>query len=329
MMFNMLVAFMIASLFSVAALPAAGASLLTGSAMSLFKTRGLAMAGVQKELWTDIILEGFYPDGSFISEARDLSQFVEFNTLNLAEAGASPTVLIDNTSYPIATSQRTDTPKTLALKTLDTTSTIVRNVEAMESSYDKMSSVVYGHKQELMKTTAKLAAWNYSPASDATLTPVIAATGTLTNGYRKLTFADVLTLMTKFNLADIPEAGRVLVLNPNHEADLIAADLALYKAAMSSGILFGFKLYRTSVTPTYNATNGVKAAYGAAAAPATDTYASFAFQKDEVMKAMGDIDMFAKYKDPDQKGDVINFQLRFVALPLRTKAIAALYSPRA
>ena len=36
---------------------------------------------------------------------------------------------------------------------------------------------------------------------------------------------------------------------------------------------------------------------------------------------------YTTYKDPDNKGDVINFQMRFVALPLRTKAIAAIYSP--
>lgn len=329
-LFNMLVALLFSAACGIAALPAVGASLVTGTVLSYMdKAPGMLFAGVQKEIWTDMLLEGFYPGGSFLSEARDLSALVDFNTINLAEAGASPSVLIDNTSYPIATSSRTDTAKTLALKTLDTTSTIVRNVEEMEAMYDKMASVIYGHKMELQRTAIKLAAWNFAPASDATLTPVIAASGTLTNGYRKLTFANVLDLMKRFNLNDIPEEGRILVLNPNHEADLIEADLALYKAAMASNTLFGFKLFRTSATPVFTASTGVKCAYGAAAAPSTDTYSSFAFQKDEVMKAMGTVEMFAKYKDPDQKGDVINFQMRFAALPLRTKAIAALYSPRA
>ena len=328
LLFNLMVALLFAVTFSVLPVVAVGASVITGTLMSFVQQgNGMLFAGVQKEIWTDILMDKFYPEGSFVTESRDLSALVEFNTINLAEAGANPSVLIDNTSYPIAVASRTDAAKTLALKTLDTTSTVVRNIEQMESSYDKMASVNYGHKSELQKAVTKLSAWNWCPASDATDTPVLAATGAVTNGKRKLLFDDVLRLMVAFNTHDWDQAGRILVLNPQHEADLIAQDLALYKAAMVANTLFGFKLFRTSATPVFNGSTGVKAAYAAAAAPSTDTFASFAYQKDEVMKALGSIEMFAKYKDPDQKGDVVNYQLRFCALPLRTKAIAAIYSP--
>ena len=325
LLFNLLVAvlFMAAGL---PALPAVGAAAIGGHLMSYADLSGSARDGLLKEVWTNVLLEGFYPDTSFINEGRDMSSLVEYNKINLAEAGANPTVLIDNTSYPIAVSSRTDVPKELALKTLDTTSTVVGNIEAMELAYDKMASVVFGHRAALQKKAGALAAWNWAPASNGTYTPVIAATGTLTGGYKKLTFADVLNLMLAFNKADISPDGRVLVLNPQHEADLIAADLAQYKTAMQGGMLFGFKLYRTTLTPTYNASTGAKVAFGAEAA-VTDTIASFAFQKDEVMKAMGSIDVFAKYKDPDYKGDIINFQMRFCALQLRTKGVGAIYSP--
>ncbi|MEI6898267.1 MAG: hypothetical protein WCL00_00185 [Bacteroidota bacterium] len=325
--FNVVVALMLGAFFAIPPLVAMGASVIAGTLLSFAPHgSGILMAGLQKEIWTDILLEKFYPENSFISEARDMSSLVEYNKINLAEVGASPDVLIDNTSYPIAVSSRTDVPKDLALKTLDTTSTVVRNVEAMELMYDKMASVIYGHKQELLKTVCKLAAWNYAPTSDAVNTPVIAASGYNVNGRLQLTFNDVLSLMTKFNLLDFPADGRILVLNPMHEADLIAEDLKMYKAVLTSGNLFGFKLFRTSVTPVYNADTLAKAAYGAVAA-ATDCISSFAFHKDEVMKAIGTTEMFAKYADPDNKGDVINFQMRFCALPLRTKAIAAIYSP--
>jgi hypothetical protein len=197
----------------------------------------------------------------------------------------------------------------------------------MESSYDKMASVIYGHKQELMRAATKLAAFNYAPASDATATPVIACTGATRAGIgRKLLFDDVLTLMLKFNQQDVPAEGRVLVLNPQHEADLIAADIATYRGVMQSGMLFGFKIYRTSVTPSYVSTTGVKAALGTAADGTTNVIASFAFQKDEVMKAIGSVEAFARYKDPSYKGDLINFQMRFLAKSLRGKFQAAIYS---
>ena len=326
--FNLVVAMIIGVLFAVPAAVSAAVAVGAGTLLSFVpQMPGILMSGLQKEIWTDILLTQFYPDNSFISEARDMSALVENNTINLAEVGASPDVLIDNTSYPIAVSSRTDVPKSLALKTLDTTSTVVRNVEAMELAYDKMNSVIYGHKQELFKTACKLAAWNYAPSSNATNTPVIAATGSIKNGKRQLLFDDLMRLMVAFNNLDFPADGRILVLNPQHESDLIMQDLLLYKAAIVSGNLFGFKLYRTSVTPVYNNSTGVKAAYGAVAAPSTDCISSFSFHKDEVMRAIGTVEMFAKYMDPDNKGDVVNFQMRFCALPLRTKAIAAIYSP--
>jgi hypothetical protein len=325
-LFNMMVALFAMVAFGINPAVAVGGAIAGGTALSYMPGDSVLRAGLLKELWTDMILEGFYPKDSFLSEGRDMSSLVDYNTINLAEAGANPTVLIDNTSYPIAAAVRTDVPLTLTLKTLDTTSTILRNVEEMETAYNKMASVVYGHKMELRKTAAKLAAWNWSPQANAANTPVIATTGGTAGTRKMLALADVLNMRKQFDLLDIPDDGRVLVLNPDHESHLIAEDLELYKAVMNmnSPNLFGFKLYRTSVTPIYVASTGAKAAYGTTPG-ATHSVASFAFHKDEVMKAMGTIEMFAKFKDPDQKGDVINFQMRFCALPLRAKAIGAIY----
>lgn len=328
LIFNMMIAVFASLLFSIPMGFAIGVAVAGGTAMSFMDQKDLVRAGLLKEIWTDQIMEGFYPKDSFINEGRDMSALVEYNKINLAEAGANPEVLIDNTSYPIAVSSRDDVPHELTLKTLDTTSTVVRNVEEMELSYDKMQSVIYGHKRELQKAAAKLAAWNWTPVSDGTFTPVLTATGELNEGWRRLTFADVLKIKKKFDLLDIPDDGRILVLNPIHESDLILEDLPLYKSVLNTNNLFGFKIYRTSVTPIFNTTNGTKVAYGAAPSPSTDSISSFVFYKDEVMKAIGDIQMFAKFKDPDHKGDVINFQMRYCALPLRAKAIGAIYSPK-
>ncbi len=323
--FNLLVAFMFSMFLAVPFAVAAGAAVAGGAAISYSSNSGVLNATLLKQIWVDVILEGFYPNDSFMSEARDMSSLVEYNKINLAEAGASPSVLIDNTSYPIAVTSRTDTPLELALKTLDTTSTVVKNLEAMELAYDKMASVIYGHKKELFKKAAQLAAWNWAPSSNATNTPVFATTGAVADGYGKLTFADILTMRKKFDLLDFPDDGRILVLNPIHEGNLIAEDLQLYKAVMNNNNLFGFKVYRTSVTPVYNETTGAKAAWGAEAID-TDTISSIAFHKDEVMKAIGTVEMFAAFKDPAYKGDIMNFQMRFCALSLRSKAIGAIYS---
>jgi hypothetical protein len=326
--FNMLVVLLFSSIFSIAALPLMAASTVAGTAMSYIeKAPGMLFAGVQKEIWTDIILEGFYPKDDFMSWSRDMSELVDFNTLNLAEAGVDPDVLIDNTIYPISAATRTDGAKTIVLRTLDTESTIVRNIEAMESSYAKMESVVRGHRNALRKASIQLAAHYWAPQADGAFTPVIAATGA-SNGTRKiLTFNDILTIRAKLTAIDADLNAFALMLNPLHEADLMAEDLKLYKEIMASGKIFGFTFFVNSQTPRFNSSTGAKVAFQAVAAPSTDTCASIFWSRDEVMKADGSLDMFAKFQDPDQKGDVFNFQKRFVALPFRSKMQAAIYSP--
>ncbi len=326
-MFNML----FASLLMIAGLPALpvmAGSFVAGSALSFLNQPGIAMAGIQKELWTDILMEGFYPKDDFLSWSRDMSELVEYNTLNMAEAGADPNLLIDNNVYPIAAATRTDVPKTITLRTLDTDSTIVRNLEKMESSYAKMESVVRGHRNVLRKGGIQLAAHFWAPQADSTFTPVIGATGALVSGRRLLLFEDILNIRAKIVLLDGDLDAFAICLNPLHEADLMAQDMKLYKEIIAMGKVFGIKMFTNSQTPRFNATTGAKVAFGAAPA-GTDTIASFLWSKDEVMKADGTVDVFAKYNDPDQKGDVINFQKRFVALPFRNKMQAAIYSPQA
>ena len=326
-MFNTIIALIFSGIFSIAAIPVMAISVVAGTVMShIDKAPGMLFAGVQKEIWTDVIMEGFYPKDDFMSWSRDMSELVEFNTLNLAEAGVDPAVLIDNTVYPIQAATRTDTPKTIVLRTLDTESTIVRNIEAMESSYNKMESVVRGHRNALKKASVQLALQYWAPQSNGNFTPVIGATG-LSNGTRKvLTFEDILAIRAKLTAIDANLDSFALTLNPLHEADLMAQDLKLYKEVIVAGKIFGFTFFVNSQTPRYNASTGAKVAFQAVASP-TDTCASILWSRDEVMKADGTLEMFAKFRDPDQKGDVFNFQKRFVALPFRTKMLAAIYSP--
>jgi len=287
------------------------------------------MAGINKEIWIEEILEGFYPNWSFLKEARDMSSFVENNTINLAEAGADPNVLVNNSTYPIPFATREDVPIALPLDTYNTEGTVVRRVEEIEAAYDKMQSVVAGHKNALLNELAKKAAHAWAPDADTTETPVIATGGDAADGFLKITLDNILALATRFDEMDAPEGSRVLVLHPQHLRQLAGEDKKLFKEFIGTGQgfdLFGFKTYKYSKTPLFNKSTGVKKAYGAAAAPTTDTIASIAFVNTEVMKAQGTFDMFARLNDPEQAGDIINFMMRALALPLRNKGIGAIYS---
>ena len=60
----------------------------------------------------------------------------------------------------------------------------------------------------------------------------------------------------------------------------------------------------------------------------TDTayFASVAFCKSEVMKADGDIYMYSRVDDPEERATIVGFDKRFIAVPIRGKGIGAIIS---
>lgn len=320
------------TIFTVAVSATTGVNpLLVGGAVTLvtfvpFGAIGALYEGLNKEIWLPEIMENFYGDDMFLSEARNMDAFVENNKINLAEAGVNPDVLIN---YPgdVATAERADGAIEISLDTFDTENTLLKNAELVELSYDKRGSVMYGHRQALRMVNMQKAAYAYAPSVDGVYTPLIAATGDVVDGVRAITFDDIIELASRFDDAEIPSEGRILVLSTKHKAQLRKADAKLAKDVFKEGEYEGFKIYTLAQKrmPRYNKDTGDKVAYGAAPA-ATDTYCSFAFHKDEVMRSKGDADMFVTLKDPVKRGDIIGFQLRFVAISIRGKGIGAIYS---
>jgi hypothetical protein len=299
-------------------------------------------AGVNKEIWTDILKENFYAEQPVLEGVDDWSEWVEYNTINFANIGTDPVVLKNNAVWPIVAVQRTDTAGTIVLDTYDTTTTRVRNLEEIESSYDKLQSVIKQHKQKLALDTTKEAIWNYAPAADAAATPVTRTTGALrtigslsTQG-KRMQLQDISDMQERFDNLDYPTEGRKIILNPVHRKDLMDADTALFKAFanLKAGEvlpLFGFDIQPYSQTPTYTKTTWVKKAFGAAVDNTNDVPASTVFVKKEVVKIMGDVEMFHKEKEinPEQRANEVGFQMRFKAIPPRQVCIGAIITERA
>lgn len=299
---------------------------------------GRLFAGVQKEIWLAEIIEDFYPVMSWLIRGRDMSALVDNNTINLAEAGILPNVLVNNTTYPVITVGRTDNPIDLVLDTLDTENTVVRNIEEMEAAYNKMQSVTKGHKDALRLMCYRRAAHAYTPASNTANTPVIVATGADDGtGRKRLTLQDLAKAQTAIEMIDgiDPDVTKTLVLSAKHKEDLILEDKDLFKAFANLATGRIFNLLNFSVASTYNGgavyntATGVKKAFGAVAAGTDSLATSFFFADSEVMYADGEYDMFSKQRDPGERGDVVGFQKRFIALPLRNKGIGSIYSSAA
>lgn len=298
--------------------------------------QGVLMVGVNKEAWTNIILEKFYPDGSWLNEMVDMTPFVENDRIHLAEAGIDPEVLINNTVWPIPIVTRTDGPLSMDLDTLDTVNTVVRNVEAIEASYEKMASVTAGHKLSLQNKSYYLSAYNIGPASHTASSPVLATTGADDGtGRARLTLADVDNLEVKFNLMDYPLQGRILLLHGLHLGDLYQdpaisgtekAQLMGANNPLGFGTLRSFRVYNWSKPPAYVKATLVKKAFGAAVTSNDTNVVSLAYLKTRMMKCDGTLEAFLTEKSPTERGNILGYQKRFLSYPMGTKGFAALVS---
>ena len=284
------------------------------------------MASVFKEIFTNIILALFYPDASWLKELTSMDHMVDNNTINLAEVGADPEVVENNNVWPLVPAQRTDTGIRIPLATFDTKPAHITNVEEMETNYNKAESVSKQHANTLYKKACTSAAYNISPASNTSSTPVLKTTGVANaSGYKALTYEDVTNLSLAFDNGDLPQEGRILLLCPQHKADLKNQNIKLYKQMMTDREIDGFKIYTFTGNPKYNPAGGTKMPAGSA----TGNPSSVAIVTSEAMRAMGDIEGEPEKRWADYRGWLLGFQMRFVALPFRAFGFGAVYSDNA
>ena len=291
------------------------------------------MAKIEKELWINQLMENYYPDGSFLKYVKDFSGLTEYDAINLAEAGVDPVVLINNTTYPIIVKQRVDNPLRIELDKFETENTLVRRPEVIEYAYDQLESVLMGHRNILRLRTAEKAAHAYAPQIDAIDTPVIETTGTAINGRKMLTYDDLLNMKERFDNVGIPLERRYLVLHPSHVTDLLRIDVKAFRDMMDivngePKKFAGFGILQFPKTAIYDYTTKEKKGFEDVAGT-SDVFSSLAFFSDEVMKADGEVYMYIREDDPEERGTIVGFDKRFIALPIRGKGVGAIISAEA
>lgn len=254
--------------------------------------------------------------------------------MHIASAGIDPDVIINNTTYPIGIIEREDEDNEISLDTFSTENTIVRNSQEIEYSYNKLESVIRQHRLTLSKAVATKAIHAFAPNGDTVNTPLVVTSGDNYSGRKRLQFVDILNLKERFDTAEIPLDERYLVLHPKHVSDLLLSDIKLFKDLTNikdgePNKFAGFGIYSFAHMPTYKLSEDVwtKTPF-AAIKDDNDTFASVAFHAREVMRADGDCKMFSREDDPEQRGTIIGFDKRFVALPIRGKGIGAIISAK-
>ena len=102
------------------------------------------MAGLLREVWTGELLKAFRQEATFLTGIPNYSSKVvggKTKSIHLVDVGADPAVLVNNTTYPIATSQRTDGDVAIGLHKFETENTTVTDDEMEGVAYDKIKSV--------------------------------------------------------------------------------------------------------------------------------------------------------------------------------------------
>lgn len=275
------------------------------------------------------MIKKFRHDNTWLSELKSKNNWVNNEVIKIPRQGAAPTVLINNTVYPISKSQRSDSHIVIELNKYDTENTIVTADELYALPYEKVSDVQTQHREELEDVTARHALHSISPASNSAATPVLATTGADDGtGRLRLTSKDIVRLKKALDKLNVPQMGRVLVLCPDHVGDLLDEDRNFNtqyqnaKDGVLSSNYYGFKIYEANYTPTYSA-GSAKVAFDAAAGPKVS---SICFHKNFAVKASGSVERFARAAadDPENRQNTLGFRQWFVAVGIKDEGIGAI-----
>lgn len=298
------------------------------------------MAQLNNELAERELLRKFRHENTWLQEVPAKNNWVGNNVIKIPTQGTAPEVLINNSSYPIDSGTRTDDYIARSLNKYDTKNTFVTEDELYALAYEKINDVQRQHREELEDKTAEHALWSIAPEGDSNNHPIKETTGDVISGVRKrLRTKDLIDLWEDLSKKNVPLGGRILVLAPEHAADLLAEDSGRERAwgNISDGLLtpnhVGFKLYIATYNPQYKkATSGTydtkyeRQAFGSSIVGAKA--ASICFYRNNTVKAAGTVQRFARFasEDPEYRQNSIGFRLWFGCFPMQDVGFAGIVS---
>lgn len=267
-------------------------------------------------------------EGTWLDGIPDMSSITENDVIHLVDVGVDPTVLINNTTYPIPPEALDDKDIAIKLDKFQTKPTPITDDELYAASYEKMQRVKDSHAAAINDAKFRKAAHSFCPDKNSATTPVLTTSGTADGARKMMTMKDLIAMKRAMDKLKVPAEGRRLVLCPDHVNDLLSSEQSFkeqYNIDSAGGTiarLYGFDIYEYAYTPTYTQA-GVKNAVG------TDGVASsFAFYTGRVFKATGSTKMYYSEAatDPENQRNLINFRHYFIAMPKKMDCCVAIIS---
>lgn len=250
-------------------------------------------------------------------------QMSEQNKIYVAATDFAVDVLINNSNYPIAVQNYSDSTIEITLDKYQTKVTSLSDDEIIGASYPKIDHVTRAHVHSILSNKFKKAIHAIAPAADATATPVHELA-------TDLTYAELVAFRKKCDDAGFEEDTIRLVLSPKHWNDLLkdrdnfGDQLVNYNTGKPAPMIAGFELHRYAGNPWYTDA-GAKKAWGADLV-GTDKQASVAFVKEAIAKKTGlTKQYFSSAKtDPKNQANLLSYRHYFIVVPFQAKKIGAI-----
>ncbi|MEH0008017.1 MAG: hypothetical protein V6Z82_04785 [Flavobacteriales bacterium] len=291
----------------------------------------VAALPLKDELAERELIKKFRHANTWLVEIRSKPKWVGKDVIKIPKRGVAPKVLINNKIYPIVSNKRDDTYIAISLNKYDTTNTTVTDDELYALPYEKLNDVQLQHREELEDKTAEHALYSLAPSKHSTQTPVLETTGPADEtGRKRLVSKDLIHLQKTLGNLNVPKEGRILVLSPDHVADLLLEDRKFEtqyhnaKAGVLAKMYYGFKVYESNYTPCYT-DRLVKRSFDSVE---VSRVASVVFHKRTTVKATGSVKRYAQAaKDsPDFRENKIGFRLHFICVGIEDLGQAVLVS---
>ena len=288
----------------------------------------------KNELAVSELIKKFRHENTWLAEVPSKPQWVGNDVIKIPIQGSAPKVLIDNTIYPINSSQREDGHIKVSLHKYETENTEVTTDELYALPYEKVNDVQIQHRETLEDVTAEHALFSITPQNDTPKTPVLVTTGPDDGtGRKRLITKDLRTLKKKLDKLGVPKKGRIVVFCSDHIDDLLEQDEKFNQRYMNhtDGVIaekyYGFKTYENVYAPEFTDA-GEKIAYGSAT---EGLEASVVFYAPMTAKAPGTAERFAidKTQNPTMRRHTIGFEIHWVCVALKDEGIAAIRSAKA
>ena len=289
---------------------------------------------LQTEIWANDIKENLFANNEFVTMSVDQSAFAANKVVHIPQAGTNPNVEVNRSVLPAVAAERTDTELTYLLNEFTTDPIVVRDVDEIQTSYNKRQSVLQSHMDAMNDRIGDQTAFDWAVSGAPQASQVVRTSGAASSdalapsatGTRKaLDRKDVRNMARIFDNQNVPSNDRFLLLNSDmfyqlfDDTVLLSRDF-MEKSSLEKGViteLYGFKIMKRSKVVIYdNAADPVKKAIGAAGA-ISDNLGCLAWQRSSVSRALEGVKTFGDEDKPEWYGSIFSAMAIFGAAKLR------------